>query len=77
MHYKEVKILSNEVTMCVNGMSCGMCEASVKKAVYALAGVDKVNVELQKKLVTVKFDADKVNETAIKEAITEQGYDVE
>jgi len=69
--------LANEVTMCVNGMSCGMCEASVKKAVYALAGVDKVNVELRSKLVTVQFDADKVNEAAIKDAISEQGYDVE
>ena len=69
--------MANEVTMCVNGMSCGMCEASVKKAVYALAGVDKVNVELRSKLVTVQFDADKVNEAAIKDAISEQGYDVE
>ena len=68
--------MANEVTLCVEGMSCGMCEANVKKAVYALTGVDKVNVELRSKLVTVKFDDGKVNEAAIKEAIEEQGFDV-
>ena len=68
--------MADEVILCVDGMSCGGCEVSVKKALYALSGVDKVAVELRSKLVTVKFDDGKVNETAIKEAIAEQGFDV-
>ncbi|MGE5373311.1 MAG: copper chaperone CopZ [Solirubrobacterales bacterium] len=60
----------------VEGMSCGHCEASVKKAVGALAGVDEVDVDLKGKSVSVKFDPEKVSLNAIKEAIEEQGYDV-
>jgi len=57
-------------------MFCGTCEVNVKKALYALSGVDKVAVELRSKLVTVKFDDGKVDRAAIREVIEEQGYDV-
>jgi copper chaperone len=61
----------------VQGMSCGRCETSIKLAVGSLAGVDKVDIELRSKLVTVDYDAGQVDLALIKEAIEEQGFDVD
>lgn len=69
--------MAKEVTtLSVQGMSCGHCEAAVKKAVGALKGVDKVAVDLNGKKVTVDYDQEKVTLQAIKDAIEDQGYDV-
>ncbi len=64
------------IDITVEGMSCSHCENSVKKAVVALAGVDRVSVVLADKIVTVEFDPDKIIEKQIFEAIEDQGYDV-
>lgn len=61
----------------VEGMSCSHCENAAKKAVGALTGVDNVAVNLQEKTVTVEFDPGKVTVIQIKEAIDDQGYEVE
>lgn len=60
----------------VEGMSCGHCKAAVEKAVSALDGVSKVDVDLAGKKVSVTYNADKANEDTIKKAITSQGYEV-
>ena len=60
----------------VNGMVSGDCELKVKKACYALPGVDKVRVELRSKLVTVRYEDSQVDEAKIKAAIAGQGFDV-
>jgi copper chaperone len=60
----------------VEGMSCGHCEASIKKALGVIAGVDKVSIELSSKLVTVAYDDALVQSGALKEAIEEQGFEV-
>jgi copper chaperone CopZ len=44
--------------------------------VGALAGVDTVEVSLEKKLATVGFDPGVTNLEAIKHAITDEGYTV-
>lgn len=67
---KETKVLN------VNGMSCEHCVRAVKGAVGALDGVDRVDVDLKGKKVTVEFAGDKVSAAAIKDAIEDQGYDV-
>ncbi len=69
--------MAKEITdITVEGMSCSHCENSVKKAVGALAGVDKVSVDLANKKVTVEFDPEKVTGKQIFDAIEDQGYDV-
>ncbi|MEL4106357.1 copper chaperone CopZ [Oscillospiraceae bacterium WX1] len=65
-----------KITLNVEGMSCGHCVARVEKAVTALSGVQSVAVSLEGKTVTVEFDPAVVAESAVKEAIEEQGYDV-
>ncbi|HWI55023.1 MAG TPA: copper chaperone CopZ [Desulfobacteria bacterium] len=64
------------VTLNVEGMSCGHCKMAVEKAVSALNGVSKVEVNLEGKKVTVNFSPGSVSEEAIKGAIADQGYDV-
>jgi copper chaperone len=60
----------------VGGMSCQHCVHAVKNSVGALAGVETVDVSLEKKLVTVGFDPGVTNLEAIKHAIVDEGYSV-
>ena len=60
----------------VEGMSCSHCVNAVTKAVTALDGVEGVNVDLEKKTVTVDHDNAIASVNSIKEAIEEEGYDV-
>lgn len=66
-----------EKTLNVQGMSCGHCKMSVEGALKKLDGVSAAEVNLDAGNVDVTFDEAKVNVTAIREAIEEQGYDVE
>lgn len=65
------------IVLNVEGMSCSHCENSVKKSVGALDGVTRVDVDLVGKKVTVEYDSEKVQVQNIKDAIEDQGYDVE
>jgi copper ion binding protein len=58
----------------VPGMSCGHCEAAIKREVGSVAGVSGVDVDLDSKLVTVRGGA--LDRDDILAAIDEAGYDV-
>ncbi|MDR3230247.1 MAG: copper chaperone CopZ [Synergistaceae bacterium] len=60
----------------VEGMSCSHCVKAVTDAVKALDGVASVKVELDAKTAAVEFDAAKVSDARIREAIEEEGYEV-
>ncbi|WP_274307178.1 copper chaperone CopZ [Solibacillus daqui] len=64
------------VTLNVQGMSCGHCVKAVETSVGALAGVQEVKVDLADAKVIVAFDESSVTVDQIKETIDEQGYDV-
>ncbi|MNR43516.1 Copper chaperone CopZ [compost metagenome] len=64
----------SNVTLTVEGMSCGHCVSSVEKAVGGLGAAAKV--DLQSKKVAVEYDESKVSLNDIKAAIEDQGYDV-
>ncbi|MEK4425129.1 copper chaperone CopZ [Solibacillus sp. FSL K6-1523] len=64
------------VTLNVEGMSCGHCVKSVEGSVGALAGVNEVKVNLAEGLVEVAFNEAQVSLDQIKETIDEQGFDV-
>ena len=65
---------SDTITLTVPGMTCGHCEAAVKREVGSVSGVTAVTVDLDSKVVTVS-GAD-LDRDAIVEAIDEAGYDV-
>lgn len=60
----------------VQGMSCQHCVHAVKTSVSALAGVESVDVSLEKNLVTVGFDPGIASLQSITTAIEDQGYSV-
>ena len=65
------------VPLNVSGMSCGHCVSAVEGSVGKLNGVNQVKVHLESGKVDVAFDQEKVTLEEIKEAIDDQGYDVE
>lgn len=66
-----------EKTLQVQGMTCGHCKKAVEGAVKELDGVSSAEVNLEAGSVDVAYDESKVNVESMKEAIEEQGYDVE
>ena len=64
------------VTLTVQGMSCGHCVKAVEGSVGELNGVDTIKVNLEAGQVDVAFDSSKVTVDTIKETIDDQGYDV-
>jgi copper chaperone len=57
----------------VPGMSCEHCEAAVTEEVSAVAGVDRVDVDLVAKLVTVH--GTNLDDARLRDAIEEAGYE--
>lgn len=62
-------------TVKVEGMSCGHCQMAVKKAVEAVEGVQKADVNLQNKQVVVEYNEGITNIEKVKAAIKEAGYE--
>lgn len=58
----------------VEGMSCGHCASTVRKALNAIGATGEV--DMVNKQVTVEYDESKLTLELIKSAIQEQGYDV-
>ena len=63
-------------TMNIEGMMCGHCEARVKKALEALAGVESAEVSREKGTAVVSMSADVADDT-LKEAVEAQDYKVD
>ena len=61
----------------VMGISCDHCVQTITKAVEELNGVSRVQVDLEKNLVTVGFEETQTDLTAISDKIIEAGFEVE
>ena len=57
-------------------MHCEHCLASIAEAVHKLDGIEDVSGEPDKKLVTVRYRADRADPDGIREAIIERGFEV-
>ncbi len=62
-------------TIKVEGMSCGHCVMRVKKAIEAVEGVRKAEVDLPNKQAVVEYEEGKANLEKVKAAIREAGYE--
>jgi copper chaperone len=62
-------------TYSVPGMHCGHCKAAVSRELEAVTGVERVEVDLETKLVTVRGAT--LDDAALIAAIDEAGYDAE
>ena len=62
------------LTYSVPGISCAHCRTAITGEVTDVAGVSAVEVDLERKVVTVSGAG--VDDAAIRDAIDEAGYDV-
>lgn len=65
----------DEVTIKVQGMTCGGCVRNVTKVLEALPGVSAANVSLEQASATVRYDAGKLDIAAMRQAVEEAGFD--
>lgn len=73
--YQEIAMNANAArTYTVAGMTCGHCVASVREEVSELAGVDRVEVDLDSGRLTVS--GTDVDDAAVRAAVGEAGYEV-
>jgi copper chaperone len=59
----------------VRGMHCAHCEAAVSRELESVEGVERVDVDLGAKLVTVR--GEELDDAVLIAAIDEVGYDAE
>ena len=64
----------NELSYSVPSVSCEHCVVAVTEEVERVAGVEHVDVDLTRKLVTVK--GENVDDAAVRAAIDEAGYEI-
>jgi len=62
------------VTLAVPGMSCAACPITVKKALSKVEGVDKAEVDYDKRQATVTFDDAKTDVAKLTRATVDAGY---
>ncbi len=56
--------------------NCGQCKDRIEKSAYRLKGVKDVSWDVDTKIFTVIYDAVKISEGDIREAILKAGHDV-
>ncbi|WEN43217.1 hypothetical protein CKCBHOJB_02830 [Thauera sp. GDN1] len=64
-----------EVTIKVEGMSCGGCVRNVTGVLKGLAGVEDAQVSLEQGSATVRFDPAQVSVDALRTAVEDAGFD--
>jgi copper chaperone len=63
-----------ELTYSVPGVSCSHCQGAIDEEVRQVAGVTDVDVDLDRKRVTVR--GDQLDDSAVRAAIADAGYDI-
>jgi copper chaperone len=69
------EMTTEQITYSVPGISCEHCRTAISNEVGAVAGVETVEVDLDRKLVAVLGHA--LVDAQLRAAIDEAGYDVE
>ncbi len=64
------------ISLNVEGITCGGCEKSIRNALLGRPGVSDVNASHKTGIVTIEFDAGQIEAAELKQAITDAGFDV-
>lgn len=65
-----------QLTLTVQGMSCGHCVNAIEGSVGKLNGVENVTVVLREGKVNVSYDEAVIDVSTIKQMIEDQGYNI-
>lgn len=63
-------------TLNIEGMHCASCVSAVEKSLNKVEGVEEASVNLATETASVSFDADKVSEKNLRQAVEDAGYSV-
>ncbi|MGK7370860.1 MAG: heavy metal translocating P-type ATPase, partial [Candidatus Halalkalibacterium sp. M3_1C_030] len=63
-------------TLNIEGMHCASCVSAVEKSLNKVGGVEEASVNLATETASVSFDADKVSEENLRQAVEDAGYSV-
>ena len=67
-----------EIKVSVNGMVCAFCAQGITKKLKAEPAVEKVDVRLSNRLVTITLrDSQDISDQRLKEILQNSGYNVE
>ncbi len=75
IHHKHKEEKNMEVTMKIEGMMCGHCEAAVKKALEAIPTVESAEVSHEKGTAVIRLSADTPFDV-LKKAVEDKDYKV-
>ena len=67
-------LLASPVVFEVPGLTCPTCVKPVQKALALAKGVQKVQVDLEHRKVTVEFDSAQTNEATLRALLTDTGF---
>jgi copper chaperone CopZ len=67
--------VSEQIEYRVPDMTCGHCQKAVTEALSPVAGVERVRVDLETKLVTIEGEG--LDDAALRSAIAGAGYEAE
>ncbi|MBS4031279.1 MAG: copper-translocating P-type ATPase [Clostridiales bacterium] len=73
---REKAEVETRLVLPVTGMTCAACANSIEKALNKMDGIHETVVNFAAEKVSVRFDSEKVNRTAIVDVITDLGYGV-
>lgn len=57
-------------------ISCGHCETSIRKALFSKTGIERVEVDIPDKQITVEFDDKHIGRRVIEEVLAAEGYPI-
>ncbi len=72
----ETKNKTQKARLQITGMTCATCAATVEKALADTKGVEQARVNLASEVASVEYNPEKIDLTAIKNAVSEAGYGV-
>jgi copper chaperone len=64
----------SEVTIKVQGMSCGGCVRNVTNVLKSLSGVNEADVSLAQASATVQYDPGQIDPAALRQAVEDAGF---
>lgn len=68
--------MSEKIVFKVAGMTCNHCKKAVEKALVDKDGVLSAEVDLSAGSASIEYNSDKVNVSALEEAIIDAGYEI-
>lgn len=72
--YNPDEVIERKAIYRAGQIRCGGCASKIKQSISQVAGVQNVDVDVEKKLVTIQYDANKVSKKEIVDDFKKAGY---